>query len=117
MPLAPQGGQPLANPYYPVIRTADATGVTLETNQVTVAQATGGRAYTLPPLSSVGAGAWILVMTVGVGGILTISPDGTDLIADGVGTQTIVLGRDVGALIVAKVLDGATAASWWRLVP
>ena len=117
MPLAPVGGQPLANPFFPVIRTGDATGVTLEANQGTVAQATGGRAYTLPPLSSVGAGAWLLVMTVGVGGILTISPDGTDQIGDGVGAQTIVIGRSVGVLIVAKVLDGATAASWWRLLP
>ena len=117
MPLAPVGGQPLSNPFPPVVRTADANNVLLVTNQTTVAGATGARTYTLPPLASVGAGAWCLVMTVGVGGSLAISPNGAELMNDGVGAQTITALRDVGILFVAKVLEGATAPSWWRLLP
>ena len=117
MPLAPVGGQPLSVPFPPVVRTGDANNVLLVANQTTLAGATGARTYTLPPLASVGAGAWCRVITVGVGGSLAISPNGAELLNDGVGVQTVTALRDVGILFIAKVLEGATAASWAGSMP
>ena len=97
-----------------VERLADQDGVALFAGRGYDGSPTVARTYTLPLLATLNVGGEIAVINTGAADI-TIVAGGTDQVNDtgAPGTVTLIVGATV--TLIAKVLEGATAATWFAI--
>lgn len=111
----PQGNQgaPISQGGQNVTRTAD-TAAALEAGRSYVGVPTAARQYSLPPLSSVANGAQIRVSNRSAGAFaITCLGAGTDQVNDAGAPGSAVIAQNESILLVAKLAEGAAAASWF----
>ena len=95
-----------------VIRTAD-TSPTLAVGNAYMGVPTAGRTYTLPSLAGVPNGAEIRLTNRSAGAnSITVTAAGTEQINDTGTPGTVTVAQNANVLLIAKVIDGATPASW-----
>lgn len=95
-----------------VIRVAD-TSPTLAVGNAYMGVPTTTRTYTLPLLSTVQDGAQIRVTNRSAGAnSITVTAAGTEQINDTGTPGTVTVAQNANVLLIAKVIDGATPASW-----